>query len=222
MNTEQNRGIVRLLEITAALRAPDGCPWDREQNHQSIRYHAIEEVYELLDAIEANDDQEMCEELGDLLLQVVFHCQLARERGSFQFDEVAQTIADKLIRRHPHVFGGSNVDSVEAVWTQWEAIKKTEKEGTQHERSSVFDGIPKHLPALLRAEKLAKKARKQGFIAAEAKAATVSQEDLAIQLFELSTIAQAQGWSAEALLRDESRRRETQWRELEKAHSQAG
>src|ERR1051326_4147632 len=88
----------------ARLRSPNGCPWDREQNHNSLRWRAVEEVYELIDAIEAQDDHEMLEELGDLLLQVVFHCQLARERGAFDFEKVTRHITDKLIRRHPHVF----------------------------------------------------------------------------------------------------------------------
>src|SRR5512147_2616171 len=94
-----------LLAVMARLRAPDGCPWDREQDHQTLRFHAVEEVYELIDAIEAGDDHEMMEELGDLLLQVVFHCQLARERGAFDFDAVCRRIVSKLIHRHPHVFG---------------------------------------------------------------------------------------------------------------------
>src|SRR6266446_6026367 len=94
-----------LLRIMARLRSPTGCPWDREQDHLSLRFHAVEEVYELIDAIEAGDDHEMMEELGDLLLQVVFHCQLAEERGEFDFEQVARIITDKLIRRHPHVFG---------------------------------------------------------------------------------------------------------------------
>ena len=221
MKKDVQPSIVRLLEIMAALRAPTGCPWDREQDHQSIRYHAIEEVYELLDAIETKDDQEMCEELGDLLLQIVFHCQLAVERGSFNFEVVAQTIGDKLIRRHPHVFGESQVTSVEAVWAQWETIKKSEKAGTQHERVSIFDGIPKHLPALLRAEKLSKKARKLGVMATEQEPSALTETDLARRLFELSTFAQAQGWSAEELLREESQRQENLWRELETTRSQA-
>src|SRR5258705_96545 len=149
-----------LLKVMARLRSPTGCPWDREQDHQTLRFHAVEEVYELLDAIEAGDDHEMMEELGDLLLQVVFHCQLARERGAFGFDQVARHIVDKLIRRHPHVFGDSEAKTVDAVWAKWEQIKKAEKHGTKHERPSALDGIPKHLPALMRAEKLVKKARK--------------------------------------------------------------
>src|SRR5688572_31644774 len=125
-----------------------------------ICFHAIEEVYELLDAIESGDDAEMREELGDLLLQVVFHCQLARERGAFDFEKVAREMTDKLLRRHPHVFGDSQAKTVDAVWAQWDKIKKAEKQGTHRERTSTFDGVPSHLPALMRAEKLVKKARK--------------------------------------------------------------
>ena len=153
-----------LLRVMARLRSPTGCPWDREQNHMTLRRHAIEEVYELVDAIESGDDHEMAEELGDLLLQVVFHCQLARERGAFDFEKVCRVLVEKLIRRHPHVFGTTKVKDVDEVWANWEKIKKAEKHGTRHARHSAFDGIPKHLPALLRAEKLVKKARKANLI----------------------------------------------------------
>src|SRR6516164_5569232 len=105
MKKTKTPAINDLLGVMAKLRSPEGCPWDREQSHHTLRRHAIEEVYELIDAIEAGDDQEMAEELGDLLLQVVFHCQLARERGVFDFESVARHITAKLIRRHPHVFG---------------------------------------------------------------------------------------------------------------------
>src|SRR5689334_2519589 len=140
------------------LRSPTGCPWDREQDHKTLRWHAVEEVYELLDAIEAGDDHEMVEELGDLLLQVVFHAQLGKERRAFDFDAVVQHITEKLIRRHPHVFGNLKVKDVDQVWANWEKIKRSEKHGTRHARPSALDGIPKHLPALLKAEKLVKKA----------------------------------------------------------------
>src|SRR5436305_6272013 len=156
----KNSAINDLLKVMARLRSPAGCPWDREQDHMTLRFHAVEEVYELMDAIEAGDDQEMAEELGDLVLQVVFHCQLAKERGAFDFDRVARHITDKLIRRHPHVFGDAKVKSVDQVWANWEKIKRAEKHGTRHARPSALDGIPKHLPALLRAEKLAKKAKR--------------------------------------------------------------
>src|SRR5277367_580621 len=144
----------------AKLRSPKGCPWDREQTHLSLRRHAIEEVYELIDAIEAGDDHEMAEELGDLLLQVVFHAQMAKERSAFDFEKVTRQLVDKLIRRHPHVFGKVKVKNVDEVWANWEKIKKAERHGTHLERKSARDGIPKHLPALLRAEKLLKKAKK--------------------------------------------------------------
>jgi uncharacterized protein YabN with tetrapyrrole methylase and pyrophosphatase domain len=104
-----------LLKVMAKLRSPTGCPWDREQSHMSLRRHAIEEVYELIDAIEARDDHEMTEELGDLLLQVVFHCQLARERGAFDFEKVCRMIVEKLIRRHPHVSAGRR----SKTWTRF-------------------------------------------------------------------------------------------------------
>src|SRR5271155_2089666 len=144
----------------AKLRSPKGCPWDREQTHLTLRHHAIEEVYELIDAIESRDDHEMAEELGVLLLQVVFHAQMAKERGAFDFEKVCRVLVEKLIRCHPHVFGNTKVKNVDEVWANWEKIKRAEKAGTKGERKSAFDGIPKHLPALLRAEKLLKKARK--------------------------------------------------------------
>lgn len=207
--------IDELLAVMARLRSPTGCPWDREQDHMTLRFHAVEEVYELLDAIESGDDHEMAEELGDLLLQVVFHCQLARERGAFDFESVARRITEKLIRRHPHVFGDVKVKNVDQVWANWEQIKRAEKQGTKHERPSAFDGIPRHLPALLRAEKLVKKARKAKLADAEAKLRKLSKREVAEQLFALAEAAQAHGWSAEELLRGEANRRERRWRRAE-------
>ena len=202
----------------ARLRSPKGCPWDREQDHLSLRWHAVEEVYELLDAIESRDDHELEEELGDLLLQVVFHCQLAKERGAFDFENVARHITDKLIRRHPHVFGKIKVKNVDEVWANWEKIKKAEKHGTKHARPSALDGIPKHLPALLRAEKLVKKARKAQVLAADGHRSktTLSKNKLAEKLFSLAQFAQQKGWSAEELLRAEIQRREKQFRKSER------
>ena len=217
-----------LLKVMARLRSPTGCPWDREQSHMTLRRHAIEEVYELIDAIEARDDQEMAEELGDLLLQVVFHCQIARERGAFDFEKVCRVLVEKLIRRHPHVFGTTKVKDVDEVWANWEKIKKAEKHGTRHARHSAFDGIPKHLPALLRAEKLVKKARKANLIGGAALPrsrtrssaslpAKLNKTELARRLFGLSEIAQNRGWSAEELLSAETKRRERGFRRREKA-----
>ena len=204
-----------LLRVMAKLRSPKGCPWDREQSHMTLRRHVIEEVYELIDAIEAGDDHEMAEELGDLLLQVVFHCQLARERGAFDFEKVCRVLVDKLIRRHPHVFGDLKVKDVDQVWANWDKIKKAEKHGTKHARHSAFDGIPKHLPALLRAEKLVKKARKANFIADGKTRRRIAKTRLAGRLYELAASAQSQGWSAEELLCAEVKRREREFRRRE-------
>ena len=212
--------INELLRVMARLRAPNGCPWDREQDHMTLRRHAIEEVYELIDAIEACDDHEMAEELGDLLLQVVFHCQMAKERGAFDFEKVCRLIVEKLVRRHPHVFGKTKVKDVDEVWANWEKIKHAEKKGTRHERPSALDGIPKHLPALLRAEKLVKKARKAGLLnnslGVRSIPKRVSKAELARQLFTLAESAQHHGWSAEELLVGEARKREQHWRRMER------
>ncbi len=207
MPIEKKSAINELLAVMSQLRGPKGCPWDREQTHRTLRFHAVEEVYELMDAIEAGDDHEMAEELGDLLLQVVFHCQLGRERGAFDFEMVAERITEKLIRRHPHVFGKVKVKDVDEVWANWEKIKRDEKAGTRHERVSVLDGIPRHLPALLRAEKLVKKARKAKLLG-ETNPPKLSKAKLARDLFDLAQKAQRHGWSAEALLRTEVQRRE--------------
>ena len=218
----KRRAIDDLLKVMARLRAPDGCPWDREQDHKSIRFHAVEEVYELIDAIEADDDHEMLEECGDLLLQVVFHCQLASERKAFDFEQAARTITDKLIRRHPHVFGDSKAKNVDAVWAQWEKIKREEKQGTRHERPSVLDGIPRHLPSLQRAEKLIKKARKNKLadkpLVKPAKQ-RYTKATLARELFALAGYAQRKGWQPEALLRTETNRQE---KALRKKEAKAG
>jgi MazG family protein len=205
-----------LLDIMAQLRAPNGCPWDREQDHRTLRHHAIEEVYELLDAIEAGDDALMMEELGDLLLQIVFHAQLANERQAFDFNDVCRAINEKLIRRHPHVFGDAEARSAQAVWAQWDRIKRAEKAGTEHARHSALDGIPRHLPALLRAEKLIKKARKAGLEKATPRRRTRrTPTSLARQLYDLTAQAQQRGWSAEFLLRQETQRQEKALRRKE-------
>ena len=215
---KSNSAIADLLKVMARLRSPTGCPWDRQQNHRSLRRHAIEEVYELIDAIEAGDDHEMAEELGDLLMQVVFHCQLARERGAFDFDEVCRLLVNKLIRRHPHVFGKLEVKNVDEVWANWEKIKRAEKHGTKHARHSAFDGIPKHLPALLRAEKLVKKARKV-FGDNRAPKKQLTKSVLAKRLFDFAASAQAHGWSAEELLSAEIKKQEQAFRGAERARS---
>src|ERR1051326_2115814 len=207
--------IAQLIKVMARLRSRNGCPWDREQDHRSLRWHAVEEVYELIDAIEACDDHEMVEELGDLLLQVVFHCQLGKERRAFYFEEGARHITDKLIRRHPHVFGDLKVKDVEQVWANWEKIKKAEKHGTRHARPSALDGIPRHLPALMRAEKLVKKAKRAKLMNVVAPGRNLTKARLSRRLFELAAHAQSKGWSAEDLLRVETRKQEQHLRKRE-------
>lgn len=158
--------ISRLGEIVERLRAPDGCPWDREQTHTSLRSALVEECYEVVDAINRSDDANLREELGDLLLHVVFHAQLAEERGAFAFDQVAADICEKLIRRHPHVFGDASVSNTEEVLKNWEQIKRQEK----GEGSSVIDHRESALPALMRAQAVQKKAARVGFDWSEADA----------------------------------------------------
>ena len=217
---KKNPAINDLLKVMARLRSPTGCPWDREQTHKTICRHTIEEVYELIDAVDAKDDYEMAEELGDLLLQVVFHCQMAKERGAFDFEKVCRLIVEKLVRRHPHVFGKTKVKDVDEVWANWEKIKTAEKQGTKHARHSALDGIPKHLPALLRAEKLVKKARKAKILPGGSRPGRrLTQTALASQLFALAELAQGQGWSAEDLLGSEIKRRERALRRRERAKS---
>lgn len=151
----------QLRKIMAQLRAPDGCPWDREQTHQSIKDCLLEETYEFLEAVESGDPSHMREELGDLLLQVVFHAQMASEAGTFDLDEVIHELSDKLVRRHPHVFGTTEVADSDEVVVNWEAIKNAE--AGKESRKSRLDGIPTTYPALMRAKKLQVRAAKDGF-----------------------------------------------------------
>ncbi len=154
--------IERLLAIMARLRGPGGCPWDREQTLSSLRPYVLEETYEVLEAIDAGDPRAHCEELGDLLLQIVFQAQLTQEAGSFGFADVAEAISDKLVSRHPHVFGTSHAKDSEAVLKQWAALKKKEKEARGGGKS-VLEGVPREMPALARAERLTEKASRIGF-----------------------------------------------------------
>jgi MazG family protein len=154
-----------LLEIMAKLRSPEGCPWDKKQTHQSLLNYLIEESYEFIDAVENADRANMREELGDVLLQVVFHAQLAKETGDFSFDDVAHSISEKLVRRHPHVFGDLKLDTAESVEKKWDELKKGEKaqENASAQDEGALGKVPTHLPALLKAEKLQKRAAQTGF-----------------------------------------------------------
>ncbi len=149
----------KLCEIVAKLRAPGGCPWDREQTHESLLAAVIEEAYEVTEAARTKDDAHFCEELGDLLLLVVMHAEIARETGRFNIDEIIRGVVEKLVRRHPHVFGTSDARDSGAVLKQWEAIKREEKKADSHYLAS----LPKALPALKRAQKAQSKAARVNF-----------------------------------------------------------
>lgn len=151
-----------LVEIMARLRAENGCPWDREQTPESIKPYLVEETYEVLEAIDEQDPVKLKEELGDLLLQVVFHAQMAEEAGAFTIGEVLAAINDKLTRRHPHVFGDVKAETAQEVLFNWEQIKQSERRKARGQ-ASLLDGVPRELPALLRAHRLQEKASRVGF-----------------------------------------------------------
>lgn len=150
----------KLRSVIKKLRSPEGCPWDRKQTHGSLREYAIEEVYELIEAIDNNDDEGIIEELGDLLMHIMLHSQIGEDNGYFSIDDVIRGITEKMIHRHPHVFGETKVSSLEDIDKNWEELKKAEK---GHERNSILDGVPPSLPALFKAYQLQKKAAKVGF-----------------------------------------------------------
>lgn len=154
-----------LCDIMSVLRSPEGCPWDREQNHMSIRKNFIEETYEVCEAIDDGDSVHLCEELGDVMLQVAFHAQMEKEKGTFNIDDVINGVCRKLIHRHPHVFGNVYVKDADNVMVNWDAIKKEEK--GQKSVGDVLESISRTLPALMRAQKLIKKADKNGIKLAE-------------------------------------------------------
>ena len=153
------KNLEELIAVIAKLRSPEGCPWDREQTHASLRPNMIEEAYEAVDAIDDNDMKHLREELGDVLLQVLLHSQIASESGEFTIEDVAKELKDKLIHRHPHVFGDAQIDSPDGVVDAWEKLKAEEKS----HRKSAMDGISRAQAALISAQKISKKAVKVGF-----------------------------------------------------------
>lgn len=152
----------KLVDITRRLRAPDGCPWDRKQTMETLRAHLLEETYEVLEAIDSGSRKKLREELGDLLFQITFLSELASEEGAFDVDGVAKGIVDKLVRRHPHVFGDARVGSAEEALQQWEVLKAAER-GQERGSPGVLSGVPRELPALLKACRLTNKASQLGF-----------------------------------------------------------
>ncbi len=175
-------GVKRLYEVMKRLRAPGGCPWDREQTLKTLKPCLLEETYELLEAMDGQDIALHVEELGDVLLQVVFQCAIREEEGLFTLDDVAEALTEKLIRRHPHVFGDVEVDSSGQVLRNWEAIKQTEK-GKAENRSAI-DGVPAALPALLKAQRIQSKAARVGFDWEDATGATGKIEEELVELKE--------------------------------------
>lgn len=199
-----------LKATMARLRAPDGCPWDQEQTHASLVRCLIDEVSELIDTIDRDDLPHMREELGDVLIQIVFHSQIAAEKGQFTFDDVARDINEKLIRRHPHVFGSGKLETSEQVIVEWEKIKAAEKKnGPAANPARVFKELPPRLPALMFAEAIWKQVEKKqlpahGIVDTAAVAALSSDLDAATlgrRLFELTAAAKQRGLDPEAALR---------------------
>jgi tetrapyrrole methylase family protein/MazG family protein len=203
----------RLVEIMERLRAPGGCPWDAEQTHESIARCAVEEAYELVDAISERNPEHIREELGDLLLQVVFHSEMARQVGDFAIEDVINGIANKLLHRHPHVFGDAVAETAEDVKRSWEELKKQEK--GKKKRNHVLDGIPRDLPALLLARKAVSGLRKKGMISEDIsehikdigrqlgilETCETPDEIISELLFSISAISQKMDIDAETALR---------------------
>lgn len=211
--------VLELVEVMDRLRSPGGCPWDARQTHESLVEYLVEEAYEAVEAIEADDDAGLREELGDLLLQVVFHARIAQEGAGWDVDDVAQGIIDKLIRRHPHVLADDHADTAEQVEANWHALKAKEKG-----RDSVTDGIPENLPALLRAGKVHARSaviadRVPALSQSPAAARIIQQlddeEQLGEMLLALTSAAHDRDWDAERALRQAVRRRIDQIRSTE-------
>jgi len=239
----EKRELEDLVRIMARLRAPDGCPWDREQDHHSLKSFLIEEAYEVLDAIESGDKRAHCEELGDVLFQIVFQCQVAEEKGQFDIHDVIDAIATKIVRRHPHVFGSESASTAEEVITKWERIKSEERsEKTPGEARSALDGLPQALPALLAAHRLSERAARVGFDwqspdqvqakveeefdelrrAREASDADAIAWELGDLLFAISNLARHLGTCAEDLLRSANQRFADRFKLVEKYAAERG
>lgn len=188
-----------LRMITALLRSPEGCPWDREQTHESVRENFIEETYEVIEAIDNRDPVLMCEELGDVLLQVMFHARMEEERGGFSLDDVYDGICRKLILRHPHVFGDTTVSGTAQVLDNWDAIKQRSK--SQTTATEALESVARSLPALMRAEKLLGRAKKAGYL--DAALPDAGDDSLGARLMRLVLEARESGTDAEHELYDE-------------------
>jgi ATP diphosphatase len=218
-------GVARLVAILARLRDPEqGCPWDRAQRFETIAPYTIEEAYEVDDAIRRGDLADLRDELGDLLLQVVYHARIAEEGGHFDLEAVADGICEKLVRRHPHVFGDGAASDADAVAATWEAVKDEERRARGH--GSSLDGVPRALPALDRAAKLQRRAARAGHAAllpgVDAPGAPADADALGRRLFALVAAARARGLDAEAALRAACARFEERVRAAESSRGAGG
>lgn len=224
-----------LVELIATLRAPGGCPWDQEQTHRSLRPNLLEECYEVLDALDSSEGSRLAEELGDLLVQVVFHAQIAREQGEFALEDVMRSINSKLIRRHPHVFGDVQLSTAREVEVNWERIKSTEREAG----TSLLEGVPKSLPALARSQALQERASRAGFDWADTEdamdkakevlegvrmASSMEEKErrMGDLLFSLASVARLMGLRVEEALRQSNARFESSFSMLEKLCQEKG
>ena len=236
-----------LVETIWRLRQPDGCPWDRKQTHESIGKNMIEEAYEALDCIEAGDEAHLREELGDVLMQVVLHAQIAADAGAFTMADVARDINDKLIRRHPHVFGGRSADSADDVLAIWDSVKLAEKGAKDADAAEagerpegLLEGVPRSLPALMEAQKVSRKAASAGFewetvadvwdkvaeeraeFEAEAPGTAERELEFGDLLFALVNVARKEGIDAESALRASTAKFRERWAAMENAAHEGG
>ena len=236
-----------LVETIWRLRQPDGCPWDRKQTHESIGKNMIEEAYEALDCIEAGDEAHLREELGDVLMQVVLHAQIAADAGAFTMADVARDINDKLIRRHPHVFGERSADSADEVLAIWDSVKLAEKGAKDADTAEagerpegLLEGVPRSLPALMEAQKVSRKAASAGFewetvadvwdkvaeeraeFEAEAPGTAERELEFGDLLFALVNVARKEGIDAESALRASTAKFRERWAAMENAAYEGG
>lgn len=236
-----------LVETIWRLRQPDGCPWDRKQTHESIGKNMIEEAYEALDCIEAGDEAHLREELGDVLMQVVLHAQIAADAGAFTMADVARDINDKLIRRHPHVFGERSADSADEVLAIWDSVKLAEKGAKDADAAEagerpegLLEGVPRSLPALMEAQKVSRKAASAGFewetvadvwdkvaeeraeFEAEAPGTAERELEFGDLLFALVNVARKEGIDAESALRASTAKFRERWAAMENATYEGG
>ncbi|PYP99227.1 MAG: nucleoside triphosphate pyrophosphohydrolase [Acidobacteria bacterium] len=231
------------VALIARLRAPGGCPWDREQTHQSLKPMTIEEAYEVVEAIERGDGEHLAGELGDLLLQVVFHAQIAAEEGRFDVTQVIERVSAKMVRRHPHVFGDNPATTSGQVLKNWEALKRAEREEKGHGDASLLDGVSRSLPAVLEAYQMAVKASRVGFdwpdaeavlakldeevaelkaaVRARARADAVAQE-IGDVLFAAVNVARLLGEDAESCLKAANRKFRARFRYVEERLAERG